>query len=56
VTRPGYEAPARSADHGGNRCGPEEGNIAGEGLLREAWHIFTETDERQVPPHRQNHV
>jgi hypothetical protein len=24
--------------------------------LREAWHIFTETDWRQVPPHQQNHV
>jgi Cation efflux family len=24
--------------------------------LREAWHIFTETDERQVPLHQQNHV
>jgi divalent metal cation (Fe/Co/Zn/Cd) transporter len=24
--------------------------------LREAWHIFIETEERQVPPHRQNHV
>jgi divalent metal cation (Fe/Co/Zn/Cd) transporter len=23
---------------------------------REAWHIFTETDWLQVPPHRQNHV
>jgi divalent metal cation (Fe/Co/Zn/Cd) transporter len=24
--------------------------------LREAWHVFTETDERKVPPHQQNHV
>ena len=55
MTRPGYAAPARSADHGGNRCGPEEGNIAGEGLLREARNV-TKTDERQVPPHRRNHV
>jgi divalent metal cation (Fe/Co/Zn/Cd) transporter len=23
---------------------------------REARHVFTETDERQVPPHQQNHV